>query len=189
MSLTAFDLDAAIRKIPDHPTPGILFYDLMPLFQQPAGLAACVDRLAGWGRGLAPDLVLGIEARGLIVGGALARELGVGFAAARKPGKLPGERVGVEYELEYGTDSVEVHRDAIPAGARVLVHDDLLATGGTAAAACDLVERLGGVVVGVGVVVELTFLPGRDRLTGRDVHSLITYDTESIEAVTGAGGR
>ena len=184
MSVTGFDIDAAIRKIPDHPTPGILFYDLMPLFQEPSGLDECVGRLAGWAHALEPDLVLAIEARGLILGGALARELGVGLAAARKPGKLPGERIGVEYDLEYGTDTVELHRDAIREGARVLVHDDLLATGGTAAAACDLVEQLGGVVVGVGVVVELTFLPGRERRAGRDVHSLVTYDSELLVAAS-----
>lgn len=177
---TGFDIDAAIRRIPDHPAPGIMFYDLMPLFQDAGGLDECVVRLGGWARALEPDMVLGIEARGLIVGGALARDLGVGLAAARKPGKLPGECVGVEYALEYGTDRVEVHRDAIAEGARVLVHDDLLATGGTAAAACELVEQLGGVVVGVGVVVELTFLPGRERLAGREVRSLVTYDSEAV---------
>ena len=175
----ASDIDAAIRRIPDHPTPGIVFYDLMPLFQRPEGLAACVEALAGWARGLRPDVVVGIEARGLILGGALARELGIGFAAARKPGKLPGERIGAEYQLEYGVDALELHRDAVSDGARVLVHDDLLATGGTADAVCGLVERLGGRVVGVGVVVELTFLPGRARLAGREVRSLVTYDTEA----------
>lgn len=183
--LAGFDIDAAIRKIPDHPNPGILFFDLLPLFQHPVGLDACVGRLATWARELEPDLVLGIEARGLILGGALARELGVGLAVARKQGKLPGERMGVQYDLEYGTDTVEVHLDAIPEGARVLVHDDLLATGGTAAAACDLVEKLGGVVAGVGVVVELTFLPGRERLAGRDVLSLVTYDSEDVPGEAG----
>jgi adenine phosphoribosyltransferase len=175
-----FDVDAAIRRIPNHPSPGILFYDLMPLFQDVRGLAACVERLAGWARPLAPDIVVGIEARGLIAGGALARELGVGFAAARKPGKLPGERVSAEYELEYGVDTLELHRDAVDYGARVLVHDDLLATGGTAEAVCRLVERLGGVVVGAAFVVELTFLAGRRRLEGRRVHSLVAYDSEDI---------
>lgn len=175
----AFDIDAVIRRVPDHPTPGILFYDLMPLFQRPAGLAACVERLAEWARPLRPDVVVGIEARGLIAGGALARELGIGFAAARKPGKLPGECVGAEYALEYGVDALEMHRDAVAHGARVLVHDDLLATGGTAAAVCGLVEQLGGHVAGVGVVVELTFLPGRRRLERWPVHALVAYDSES----------
>lgn len=176
----AFDLDGAIRRIPDHPTPGILFYDLMPLFQEPAGLDRCVDDLATWARGLRPDIVVAIEARGLILGGALARELGVGIAAARKPGKLPGERVAAEYTLEYGVDTLELHRDAVAHGARVLVHDDLLATGGTADAVCRLVEGLGGNVVGVGVIAELTFLPGRERLGGREVHSLVTFASEAV---------
>lgn len=175
-----FDIDGAIRRVPDHPTPGILFYDLMPLFQHPEGLDACVAELAGWARPLRPEVVVGIEARGLIVGGALARDLGVGLAAARKPGKLPGERVSAEYELEYGADTLEMHRDAVARGTRVLVHDDLLATGGTAEAVCRLVEDLGGVVVGVGVVVELTFLPGRRRLGAREVRSLVSYDSEEL---------
>ncbi|HMM49028.1 MAG TPA: adenine phosphoribosyltransferase [Miltoncostaeaceae bacterium] len=175
-----FDVDGAIRRIPNHPHPGILFYDLMPLFQEPAGLDACVRGLSDWARPLAPDAVVGIEARGLILGGALAHALGVGLAAARKPGKLPGERIQAEYELEYGTDTLELHRDAVRPGDRVVVHDDLLATGGTADAVCRLVERLGGVVVGVGVVAELTFLPGRERLAGRSVHSLVRFDSEAL---------
>lgn len=179
MTVGAFDIDAAIRKIPDHPTPGILFYDLMPLFQSPAGLTACVDRMADWSRLRQPEIVLGAEARGLILGGALAQALGVGFIAARKPGRLPGETVGQDYDLEYGSDALEVHQDAIHPGQKVLVHDDLLATGGTALAACRLVERLGGVVVGIAVVVELTFLAGRERLRGYDVLSLVTYDSEA----------
>ena len=177
-----FDIDSAIRKIPNHPKDGILFYDLMPLFAHPQGLAACVDGVVEWARPRDVDLVLGAEARGFILGGAVARELGVGFAAARKPGKLPFETLREEYELEYGTDVLEVHRDAITPGARVLVHDDLLATGGTAAAKCRMVEALGGVVAGVAFVVELTFLPGRDRLLGYDVLSLVTYDSEAIPA-------
>lgn len=180
MTATGFDIDTAIRKIPDHPTPGIVFYDLMPLFQHPVGLTTCVSRLASWAAELRPDLVVGVEARGLILGGALACELGVGFASARKPGKLPAELITAEYELEYGVDTLELHRDAVAQGARVLVHDDLLATGGTAAAACGLVEELGGEVVGVGVVAELTFLPGRERLAGREVCSLVTYDSEEV---------
>ncbi len=178
----SFDIDAAIRKIPDHPKPGILFYDLMPLFQDPVGLRHCVLAVAAWAEPREVDLVLGAEARGFILGGAVAHELGVGFAAARKPGKLPHECVRQEYELEYGTDVLELHRDAIRPGTRVLVHDDLLATGGTARAKCDLVEQLGGEVVGVAFVVELTFLPGRERLQGYDVMSLVTYDTEAVPA-------
>lgn len=179
VAAAGFDIDTAIRKVPNHPTPGIMFYDLMPLFQHPVGLDACVTRLASWAAGLRPDLVVGVEARGLILGGALARELGVGLATARKPGKLPADCISAEYELEYGMDTLELHRDAVAAGARVVVHDDLLATGGTAAAACRLVEQLGGEVVGVGVVAELTFLPGRDRLAGREVRSLVSYDSET----------
>ena len=177
---TTFDIDAAIRKIPDHPKAGILFYDLMPLFASPDGLAACIDGIADWARPHDVDIVLGAEARGFIVGGALARALGVGFAAARKPGKLPWKTVRQDYELEYGTDSLEIHADAIAPGMRVLVHDDLLATGGTAKAKCEMVEQLGGVVAGVAFVVELTFLPGRQRLAGYDVLSLVTYDSEAV---------
>lgn len=182
MSGEGFDLDAAIRKIPDHPHPGILFYDLMPLFQSAEGLAAGVDRIAGWARGLEPELVVGVEARGFVMGGALAARLGVGFAAARKPGKLPWDTVRQSYELEYGTDSLELHRDAVRPGMRVLVHDDLLATGGTALAVCRLIEALGGEVAGIGVIAELTFLPGRSTLAGYEVCSLVRYDTESVPA-------
>lgn len=174
------DLDAAIRRIPHHPHEGILFYDLMPLFQSPGALASGVARIADWARPRAPELVVGIEARGFVMGGALATGLGVGFAAARKTGKLPHETVRREYALEYGSDAVEMHRDAVRPGMRVLVHDDLLATGGTAAAACALVEELGGVVVGVAVVAELTFLAGRTALEGRDVLSLVAFDDEAV---------
>lgn len=176
----AFDIDGAIRKIPNHPKDGILFYDLMPLFAHPEGISACVDGIVDWARDRDVHMVLGAEARGFIVGGAIAARLGVGFAAARKPGKLPGETVRQEYELEYGTDSLELHNDVLTPGTRVLVHDDLLATGGTASATCSMVERLGGIVVGLAFVVELTFLPGRERLAGYDVHSLVTYDTEDV---------
>lgn len=177
-----YDIDAAIRRIPHHPKPGILFYDLMPLFEDPAGLAACVDGIADWARPRGVDVVLGAEARGFILGGAIARELGVGMACARKPGKLPYEVIRREYALEYGTDVLELHRDAIRPGQRVLVHDDLLATGGTAAAKCRLVEELGGVVVGIAFVVELSFLPGREALAGNDVMSLVAFDSETVDA-------
>jgi len=173
------NLDAIIRRIPEHPKPGILFYDLMPLFEDRAGLAYCVDRIAGWATERDVDAVLAAEARGFILGGAIAYRLGVGFAAARKPGKLPHDRIRHEYELEYGTDALEVHKDAIAPGARVLVHDDLLATGGTAKATCALVEALGGVVAGVAFIAELAFLPGRERLAGYDVMSLITFGAEA----------
>jgi adenine phosphoribosyltransferase len=176
----SYDIDSAIRRIPHHPKPGILFYDLMPLFEDPAGLSACVDGIAEWARPRDVDVVLGAEARGFILGGAIAHELGAGFACARKPGKLPFDVVRREYDLEYGTDVLELHRDAIRPGQRVLVHDDLLATGGTAAAKCQLVEELGGVVAGIAFVVELTFLPGRARLDGRDVLALVSYDSEAV---------
>ena len=180
MTAPAFDLDAAIRRIPHHPKPGILFYDLMPLFEDAAGLAYCVERIASWAELRAVDLVLGAEARGFILGGAIAHRLGCGFAAARKAGKLPWQTVSHEYDLEYGTDSLEVHRDAVPRGARVLVHDDLLATGGTARATCNLIEGLGGVVAGLAFIAELTFLPGRERLAGYDLMSLVTFATEAV---------
>ena len=171
----AVDLASKIRDIPDFPKEGIVFKDIMPLLADREALRQTVEELAAFARPLSPDLVLGAEARGFILGGALAYELGCGFVAARKPGKLPWETVSAEYDLEYGTDSLELHADAIAQGARVLVHDDLLATGGTARAKCDLVEKLGGEVVGIAFVIELEFLHGRERLDGYDVHSLIQY--------------
>jgi adenine phosphoribosyltransferase len=171
----AVDLESRIRDIPDFPKPGIVFKDIMPLLADPEAFRAAVDGLAAFARPRRPDLVMGAEARGFILGGALALELDCGFVAARKPGKLPWETVSAEYELEYGTDSLELHADAIVEGARVLIHDDLLATGGTARAKVELVEKLGGVVVGIAFVIELAFLHGRERLQGYDVHSLITY--------------
>jgi adenine phosphoribosyltransferase len=171
----AVDLASKIRDIPDFPKPGIVFKDIMPLLADPEAFRAAVDGLAEFARPRRPDLVMGAEARGFILGGALALQLGCGFVAARKPGKLPWETVSAEYELEYGTDSLELHADAIAEGARVLIHDDLLATGGTAHAKVELVEKLGGEVVGIAFVIELAFLHGRDRLQGYDVHSLITY--------------
>ena len=169
------DIKRLIRDIPDFPKPGIVFKDIMPLLADHEALREAVEQIAVWAEPKQPDLVLGAEARGFILGGALALELGCGFVAARKPGKLPWETVSAEYELEYGTDSLELHADAIAKGARVLIHDDLLATGGTAHAKVELVEKLGGEVVGIAFVIELAFLHGRDRLEGYDVHSLITY--------------
>ena len=171
----SLDLRDRIRDVPDFPTPGVVFKDLMPLIADPAYFAETIRRLAEWARPRQPDLVLGAEARGFIFGSALAYELGAGFIAARKPGKLPRETVEATYALEYGTDSLQVHRDAFPPGARVIVLDDVLATGGTASAKVELVEDLEGVVAGVLFVIELTFLGGRERLTGYDVHSLIAY--------------
>jgi adenine phosphoribosyltransferase len=173
----AVDLRALIREIPDFPQPGIGFKDITPVLADPAGLDAAVKGLAA----LAPpdvDIVIGAEARGFLLGPALARELDAGFVLARKPGKLPADTVRAEYALEYGTDALELHTDAVASGARVLVHDDLLATGGTAQTLCKLVEQLGGVVAGCGFLIELAFLPGRERLDGYDVHALVAYDTE-----------
>ena len=169
------DLAAKIRDIPDFPRPGIVFKDIMPLLADEDALRETVERLAAYAEPLRPDVILGAEARGFILGGALAYRLGCGFVAARKPGKLPYETVSAEYELEYGVDSLELHADALKHGARVLVHDDLLATGGTAEAKVDLVEQLGGQVVGLAFVIELEFLNGRERLEGYDVFSLIQY--------------
>ena len=171
----SYDIDAAIRRIPHHPKPGILFYDLMPLFEDPQGLAACVDGIAGWARDRDVDVVLGAEARGFILGGAIARSLDAGFACARKPGKLPFDVITREYDLEYGTDTLEIHRDAIRPGQRVLVHDDLLATGGTAEAAARLVEGIGGKVAKIAFVIELGFFNGRKKLKKYEVFSLIKY--------------
>lgn len=171
----SLDLAAYIRDVPDFPRPGIVFKDIMPLLADGAAMHEAVERLAEFARAKSPDLVLGAESRGFILGGALACELGCGFVAARKPGKLPWRTVSVDYALEYGTDSLELHEDAIRSGARVLVHDDLLATGGTAAAKVELVERLGGTVVGVAFLVELAFLEGRSRLAGHEVFSVIRY--------------
>ena len=171
------DLRAHIRDIPDYPKPGIVFKDITPLFLDPEALDHAIARLAGWAGDLDVDYVVAAEARGFILGGAVASRIGAGFVPARKPGKLPRETTAVEYALEYGIDALEVHADAFADGSRVLVHDDLLATGGTAAACCELVESAGAEVVGCAFVVELAFLDGRARLEGRDVHSLIVYDS------------
>jgi adenine phosphoribosyltransferase len=169
------DLMAKVRDVPDFPKPGIVFKDIMPLLADPESLRTTVSQLAEWSRPREPDIVLGAEARGFITGGALAYELGCGFVAARKPGKLPWRTVSAKYALEYGLDALELHADAITAGQRVLVHDDVLATGGTARAKCELVEQLGGEVVGVVFIIALDFLNGRERLEGYDVHALISY--------------
>jgi adenine phosphoribosyltransferase len=171
----SLDLRDRIRDVPDFPTEGVLFKDLMPLIADPEYFAETIRRLAEWAEPREPDLVFGAEARGFIFGAALAYAIGAGFVPARKPGKLPRETIEATYALEYGTDSLHVHRDAVPKGARVVVLDDVLATGGTARAKVQLVEQLGGVVAGVLFVIELDFLHGRDQLDGYDVHSLIHY--------------
>jgi adenine phosphoribosyltransferase len=175
MSAQPADLRSLIREIADFPTPGIGFKDITPLLADAAALAQAVSALADYGRGLAVDYVVAAEARGFLLGPALARELGAGFVLARRPGKLPYETVSAEYLLEYGAGQLELHSDALASGKRVLVHDDLLATGGTAGALCELVEQLGAEVVGCGFLIELTFLDGRAHLAPRDVHALISY--------------
>ena len=170
------NLKKLIREVPDFPKPGILFYDITTLLKDPGGLKAVIDALKDrYGRSRV-DLVLGVEARGFIFAPALAYALGAGFVPVRKPKKLPAATVREEYQLEYGTDSLEIHKDAIQPGQNVLIVDDLLATGGTAAAVARLVEKLGGKVTGLGFVVELDFLKGREKLTGYDVFSLLQYD-------------
>ena len=171
-------LASLIRSIPDFPKPGIVFRDITPLLADPGGLDVAVNALTELTRDLRPDIVIGAEARGFLFGPALARELGAGFVLARKPGALPHTTIRTEYALEYGTSVLEVHEDAIVPGARVLVHDDLLATGGTASALCALVEQLGGEVVGCAFLIELAFLPGRAALAPHDARALIRYDEE-----------
>ncbi len=170
------DLRALVRDIPDFPEPGVVFKDVTPLMADPRALRTAVDALAERARGLGPEMVVAAEARGFLLGPALALALGTGFLLARKPGKLPYETVRAEYLLEYGSDELELHSDAVRRGTRVLVHDDLLATGGTAHALCDLVEQLGGQVVGCGFLVELAFLGGRRTLSPREVHALLRYE-------------
>ena len=168
-------LKARIRDVPDFPEPGVLFKDIMPLLADPACLHEVTDLIADWAEPRKPDVILGAEARGFILGATVAYKLGCGFVAARRPGKLPWKTVSATYALEYGENSLELHADAIAGGQRVLVHDDVLATGGTARAICDLAEQLGGEIVGVAFVIELDFLEGTKQLEGRDVHSLIHY--------------
>ena len=168
-------LKARIRDVPDFPEPGVLFKDIMPLLADPVCLHEATDLIAEWAEPRKPDVILGAEARGFILGATVAYKLGCGFVAARRPGKLPWKTVSATYALEYGENALELHADAITSGQRVLVHDDVLATGGTARAICDLAEQLGGEIVGVAFVIELDFLEGAKQLEGRDVHSLIHY--------------
>jgi adenine phosphoribosyltransferase len=170
------DLKRLIREIPDHPKPGILFYDLTTLLQDPRGFHSLVDRLCDHYNGHKVDVVAGIEARGFIFAPALAYRLNAGFVPVRKPKKLPSKTVSVTYQLEYGSDSLEIHADAVKPGQHVLLCDDLLATGGTAAAAIKLIRELGGQIAGAAFAVELTFLNGRAKLPGVDVFSLLQYD-------------
>jgi adenine phosphoribosyltransferase len=169
------DLKKLIREVPDYPKPGILFYDLTTLLQDKKGFHELIERLCGQFSGKHIDVVAGIEARGFIFAPALAYRLGAGFVPVRKPNKLPWRTAQVSYQLEYGTDKLEIHQDAVNRGQRVLICDDLLATGGTAAAAIQLVRQLGGEIAGAAFAVELSFLKGREKLNGTEVFSLIQY--------------
>ncbi len=171
-------LETLIRDVPNFPSEGIVFKDITPLLADPAGLAATIDQMVAPFADAGVELVCGTESRGFIFGTAAAIQMGVGFIPVRKPGKLPCETLSVEYALEYGSDKVEIHTDAVRPGQRVLMMDDLLATGGTMEASCKLVERLGGEIVGVSFVIELAFLNGRDRLGDYPIHSLIQVNGE-----------
>ena len=175
MTLTAEDLRAKIREIPDFPKPGILFYDITTLLKDPESYRAAIDLMLAPYRDDKIDLVVGMESRGFIFSAPMAYQLGAGLVPVRKLGKLPAETITVEYALEYGSNTLEIHRDAIEPGQRVLIVDDLLATGGTVHGTIELVERLQGEVVGLGFLVELDFLKGRDRLQGHRVESVIRY--------------
>ncbi|MGB0035599.1 MAG: adenine phosphoribosyltransferase [Candidatus Acidiferrales bacterium] len=170
------DLKKLIREIPDHPKPGILFYDITTLLKDQHGFHALVDQLCEHYNGKHVDVVAGIEARGFIFAPALAYRLGAGFVPVRKPKKLPWKTASITYQLEYGTDQLEIHEDAVRSGQRVIICDDLLATGGTASAAVNLIRKLGGEVIGAAFAVELNFLNGRAKLPGVDVFSLLKYD-------------
>ncbi len=169
------DLKAAIREVPDWPKKGVLFYDLTTLLKQGRFLEQTIDALVDPYSGEQVDLVVGMEARGFIFAPAVAYALKAGFVPVRKPGKLPAAKLKIEYELEYGTDSLEIHQDAIAPGARVLIVDDLIATGGTARAVAEMVESMGGTIIGLNFVVELTFLGGRNKLAKYDVRSILQY--------------
>src|SRR5437870_5053601 len=173
--MAAVDLRSLVRDVPDFPQPGVVFKDVMPLLADAEALHQTIDGLAAWARTKEPDLILGAEARGFILGAAIADAVGSGFLAARRPGKLPPETVGASYALEYGQNSLELHPDLIGRGARVLIHDDVLATGGTVEAVASLVQQLGGEVVGCCFIIELTFLGGREKLADYDLHALIDY--------------
>ncbi len=170
------DLASTIRDVPDFPVEGILFKDITTLLKNPTALKEAVDRMMTYAESRNVDVVVGVESRGFIFGMPLAYNLGVGFVPVRKPGKLPAEKISESYALEYGTNTLEIHVDAIEAGQRVLVIDDLLATGGTALATCRLVERLNGTVAGIAFAIELNFLRGRDKLNGYDVYSIVQVE-------------
>ncbi len=173
--MTAVDLRSKIREVPDWPTPGVGFKDISPLLADAEALEEAIRGLADWVKDQEPDLVLGAEARGFILGAAIARDVGCGFLPARRPGKLPPETVSVNYALEYGQNSLELNPELIARGTRVVIHDDVLATGGTVGALGGLLEELGAVVVGAAFIIELTFLNGREKLGDFPIHALITY--------------
>ena len=172
------DFKKYIRSIKDFPIKGIMFRDITTLLKEPEAIKATLSQLMLNIQGKKIDKVVGIESRGFIFGALLAKELGVGFIPVRKPGKLPAETVTQTYQLEYGNDSIQIHKDAISKGDKVLLHDDLLATGGTAEASCRLIEKLGGEIVQISFIIELTFLKGREKLKPYDVRSLVTYENE-----------
>jgi adenine phosphoribosyltransferase len=169
------DLKQHIRHVPDFPKPGILFYDITTLLRDPEGLKTTIDRLSGPYDGERIDVVVGIESRGFILGAAVAERIGAGFIPIRKPGKLPSKSIKEIYDLEYGKDALEIHADAVEKGQRVLIVDDVLATGGTAAAAAGLVKKLGGQLHGLAFLIELLFLNGKSKLTGEQVYSVLQY--------------
>jgi adenine phosphoribosyltransferase len=173
--MTPDELKAKIRHVPDFPKPGILFYDITTLLQDKEGFHAAIDSLALPFKDERIDIVVGVESRGFIFGAAVADRLGAGFSPVRKPGKLPSTTMNVTYDLEYGTDTLEIHHDAVARGQRVLIVDDLLATGGTAKATCELIRRLGGDVRALAFLIELSFLPGREKLAGERLHVSLTY--------------
>ena len=172
------ELKKLIRNVPDFPQPGIIFRDITPLLADAQALSLATRRMAEPFRRLKVDRVLGAESRGFIFGALVARELNCGFAPIRKPGKLPGKTISAQYQLEYGADKLQIHTDAFQTGQKILMVDDLLATGGTMAASCQMVEKLGGNIVGISFLIELIFLKGRQKLGNYTIHSLISYDSE-----------
>jgi adenine phosphoribosyltransferase len=168
-------LKSLVRDVPDWPEPGVVFKDIMPLLGNADALQETIDVLGDWAAERSPDIVVGAEARGFFIGSAIAYKLGCGFVPARRPGKLPLETIAAEYALEYGMNTLELQADAIGDGARVVIHDDVLATGGTARALAELVEQLGGEVVGLQFIIELDFLKGQEKISDYDVFSLLHY--------------
>jgi adenine phosphoribosyltransferase len=176
MAVTGVErLKSKIRDVPDWPEQGVIFRDIMPLLADAEALRETIDLLGDWAEERKPDIVIGGEARGFFIGSAIAYKLGCGFVPARRPGKLPLETIGIEYALEYGKNALELQADAFEGGARVLIHDDVLATGGTSKAMAELVDQLGGKVVGIQFIIELDFLKGREKIADYDVFSLIHY--------------